>query len=36
MGEIWEILSDAPEMNSDLKLNTDGRIFSEGCEFKFS
>ena len=36
MGEKQEIISDGPEMSQNLKLNTDGKTFSEGCKFKFS
>ena len=36
MGDMPEILSDVSEMRQNFKLDTDGRIFSEGCDFKFS
>ena len=36
MGDLQEIISDVSEMSQNLKLDTDGQIFSGGCDFKFS
>ena len=36
MGDMQEIISAIPEMSQNVELDTDSKIFSEGCKFKFS